>query len=131
MADAEDVFSETCGTRRVLDLLADKWTVLIVAALSPGPRRFGELRRKVEGISPKVLTQCMRRLEQDGLITRTPQATVPPQVQYALTELGRTLVEPLAALCRWAAEHLEAVEGARTRFSQRGAPAAPVVEPEE
>src|SRR5512141_527057 len=125
MADADDVFSEACGTRRVLDLLADKWTVLIVAALTPGSRRFGELRRKVEGISPKVLTQCMRRLEQDGLVTRTAHATVPPQVEYALSELGTTLVEPLSALCRWAAEHLEVVEAARARFVERSVQPTP------
>lgn len=113
MATPEDVFSEACGTRRVLDLLADKWTVLIVAALSGGERRYGELQRKVQGISAKVLTQALRRLERDGLVSRKPHATVPPRVEYALTALGRTLVEPLTALCSWAAVHLEEVEAAR------------------
>src|SRR5512147_1722292 len=106
MAVPEDVFNEACGTRRVLGLLADRWTVLIVSALSAGPLRYGALRRRVEGISAKVLTQALRRLERDGLLSRDARATVPPQVEYALSPLGRTLVEPLTGLCRWAAAHL-------------------------
>lgn len=115
MAVADDVFNQACGTRRVLGLLADKWTVLIVAALSPGPLRHGALRRRVQGISAKVMTQVLRRLERDGLVSRDARATVPPQVEYTLTALGRTLVDPLSGLCRWAAAHLEEVEEARGR----------------
>ncbi len=117
MASPEDVFHEACGTRRVLDLLADKWTVLLVAALTAGPRRWGELQRQVQGISAKVLADALRGLEEDGLVTRTAFPTVPPRVEYALTPRGRTLVDPLPALCRWAAAHLEEVEVARARFA--------------
>ncbi len=120
MANPDDVFNEACGTRRVLDLLADKWTVLLVAALTPGARRYGELQRQVQGISAKVLAGALRSLEEDGLVTRTAFPTVPPRVEYALTALGRTLVEPLTALCRWAAAHLEEVEAARSRFAGQG-----------
>ncbi len=120
MANPEDVFQEACGTRRVLDLLADKWTVLLVAALTPGPRRYGELQRQLQGISAKVLAEALRGLEEDGLVTRTAFPTVPPRVEYALTPLGGTLVEPLTALCRWAAAHLEEVEAARDRFAAQG-----------
>ncbi len=116
MAVPEDVFSEACGTRRVLGLVADKWTVLIVSALAAAPVRHGALRRRVEGISAKVLTQALRRLERDGLVSREARATVPPEVEYALTSLGRTLVEPLSGLCRWAAAHLEEVEAARAAW---------------
>jgi DNA-binding HxlR family transcriptional regulator len=119
MATADDVFSEACGTRRVLSLLADKWTVLVVAALTPGPRRFGELQRTIEGISAKVLTDCLRGLEQDGILVRTAFPTIPPKVEYALTPLGASLVEPLTALCRWAAAHLEEVEAARAQYAAR------------
>ncbi len=117
MATPEDVFNEACGTRRVLDLLADKWTVLLVAALTPGPRRYGELQRRLQGISAKVLAEALRGLEEDGLVTRTPFPTVPPRVEYALTPLGGTLIEPLTALCRGAAAHLEEVEAARAHFA--------------
>jgi DNA-binding HxlR family transcriptional regulator len=119
VATADDVFNEACGTRRVLSLLADKWTVLLVAALHPGPRRFGELQRRIEGISAKVLTDCLRGLEEDGLVVRTAFPTIPPKVEYALTPLGQSLVEPLTALCRWAAAHLEEVEVARSQFAAR------------
>jgi len=125
MATADDVFNEACGTRRVLDLLADKWTVLLVAALQGGVRRYAELQRQLQGISAKVLAQALRSLEEDGLVTRTAFPTVPPRVEYALTPLGRTLVEPLTALCRWAAAHLEEVEGARRRYADRAAAQSP------
>lgn len=119
MATPDDVFNEACGTRRVLDLLADKWTVLLVAALTHGPRRNGELQRQLQGISAKVLAESLRRLEQDGMVTRAAYPEVPPRVEYELTPLGRTLVEPLTALCRWAAAHLEEVESARARYAAR------------
>ena len=115
MATVADVFRVECGTRAVLDLLADKWTVLVVAALSTERRRYSEIRRQVEGISHKVLTQTLRALERDGLLTRTVHPVVPPMVEYELTPLGATLVEPLVALCAWAAEHLDVVEAARGR----------------
>lgn len=120
MATPDDVFNEACGTRRVLSLLADKWTVLLVAALTGGPRRNGELQRQLQVISAKVLAESLRSLEGDGLVTRTVFPEVPPRVEYALTPLGRTLVEPLTALCRWAAAHLQEVEAARARYAGQG-----------
>jgi DNA-binding HxlR family transcriptional regulator len=113
MATATDVFRAECGTRDVLGMLADKWTVLIVGALAGGPRRYGELKRHIEGVSFKVLTQSLRRLERDGLLTRTVHPVVPPMVEYALTPLGQSLIAPLTALCEWAAAHLADVQAAR------------------
>jgi DNA-binding HxlR family transcriptional regulator len=115
VAAVSDVFRAECGTRAVLDLLADKWTVLVVAALSTERRRYSQVKRQVEGISHKVLTQTLRALERDGLLSRTVHPVVPPKVEYELTPLGATLVEPLVALCAWAAEHLDEVEANRVR----------------
>ena len=112
-----DIFREACGTRAVLDLLADKWTVLVVASLAAGTKRSGELMRKIEGISPKMLTQTLRRLERDGLVSRTVYPVVPPRVEYVLTPLGATLIQPLTALCAWAYDHLDEVETARRESS--------------
>ena len=91
-------------TRCLLDLIADKWTVLLMSRLSHGAKRFTHIRREV-GVSQKVLTQTLRRLERSGLVLRTVFAEVPPRVEYSLTDLGRTLCEPLAILQRWADEH--------------------------
>jgi DNA-binding HxlR family transcriptional regulator len=121
MAQPEDVFNEFCGTRDVLDLLSDKWTILIVGALASGVMRYGQLKRKIGGISHKMLTQTIRRLERDGIVTRTVYPVVPPKVEYQLTPLGQTLIEPLTALCVWAAEHLPQVETAREEYEQRAA----------
>lgn len=108
-----DVYDPQCPTRQALDRIADKWTALIVGLLAQRPHRFGELRRGVRGISHKVLSQTLQSLERDGLVRRTPLATVPPMVEYALTELGRTLDEPLAGIRNWAERHIEAVQAAR------------------
>ena len=105
-----------CDSRRVLDLIADKWTTLVIYALGRfGTQRFGELGREVEGISQKMLTQTLRRLERDGLVRRKVYPEVPPRVEYALTELGQSLREPLCALCLWAEEHLPEMDAARER----------------
>ena len=93
-----DVYNEHCPTRIVLDRIADKWTVLIVGALEDKTKRFGELRREIGGVSQKMLTQTLRGLERDGLVARTIYASVPPKVEYSLTELGRTLVHSLEAI---------------------------------
>ncbi|WP_051872208.1 winged helix-turn-helix transcriptional regulator [Streptomyces sclerotialus] len=100
-ASRHDIYALLCPGRAVYELLANKWTGLAVTALEDGPRRFGELRRKLEGVSPKVLTQTLRRLEAHGLVSRTVHAEVPPRVEYELTELGRGALEPLAHLRRW------------------------------
>ena len=110
-----------CFIREVLDRVGDKWSVLIVARLGNGPRRFSELLRETEGISQRMLTLTLRSLERDGLLTRTVTPTVPPRVDYALTRLGRTLFDPLHALAAWAQQHRSAIGKARVRFdAQKG-----------
>lgn len=101
-----DPYRADCPTRRILDRIGDRWTVLIVVALWDGSARFSELLRRVEGISQKMLTQTLRGLERDGLVKRTVYPEVPVRVEYTLTEAGRTLREPLRALQEWAITHL-------------------------
>ncbi len=108
------VLKQDCGVQQVLDLVADKWTTLVVYLLSRGTKRYSELKREIEGVSQKMLTQTLRRMERDGLIARKIYPVVPPMVEYSLTPLGQTLTEPLKALCLWAEEHLPEVEKART-----------------
>jgi len=98
-----------------LELIADKWAVIVIFALMGGTHRSGELLRQITGISQKMLTQTLRKLERDGLVQRTVYAVVPPKVEYALTPLGETLVGPLNAMCRWAEEYYPAVQAARSR----------------
>jgi DNA-binding HxlR family transcriptional regulator len=107
-----DVLNQHCESRQALNRIADKWTCLIVYALIDGPRRHGELRRMVEGISQKMLTQTLRSMETDGLVNRTVIDVIPPHVEYGLTPLGQTLSEPLAAICRWAMDHLPEMQAA-------------------
>ena len=104
-----DVYAEFCPTRLILDRVADKWTTLIIGMLSAaeGPVRFSELRRKIAGISQKMLTQTLRGLERDGLVVRTVYPVIPPRVDYSLTPLGHKLEVPLNGLARWAEEHME------------------------
>jgi len=111
-----NVYAEKCPTRQALDRLADKWTALIVGLLGQRTHRFGELRRGIEGISHKVLSQNLQSLERDGLVLRKPIPTVPPTVEYSLTALGETLVEPLAAIRDWAERHIEQVEASRDAY---------------
>ena len=108
-----DVCLEQCGSRQVLDLIADKWAVIVIYVLARGTRRFGELQRTVAGVSQKMLTQTLRGLERDGLVERKVFPVIPPRVEYSLSPLGETLVEPLSALCRWAEDHYWEVERAR------------------
>ncbi|MBW5420839.1 transcriptional regulator [Streptomyces sp. BG9H] len=100
-ARPHDIYGLLCPGRAVYELLVHKWTGLAITALEDGPRRFGELRRKLEGVSPKALTQTLRRLEENGLVQRTVYAEVPPRVEYELTGLGRGALEPLAHLRTW------------------------------
>jgi DNA-binding HxlR family transcriptional regulator len=115
---APDPYSSQCPSRTVLDRVGDRWTVLVVGSLSSGPLRFSELARRIEGVSQKMLTQTLRGLERDGLVTRTVHAEVPPRVEYALTEVGATLTGPLAALDAWACEHLPAILDSRARYDE-------------
>ena len=110
---APNVLDQHCESRQALDRIADKWTCLIVYALVDGPRRHGELRRAIDGISQKMLTQTLRSMEADGLVHRTVLDRVPPAVEYRLTPLGETLKDPLVAICRWAMEHLPELQAAR------------------
>jgi DNA-binding HxlR family transcriptional regulator len=105
------------GAGRVgLDRLADRWSALLLAALEPEPLRFAELRSRTNGISEKMLTHTLRSLERDGLVNRHDHGTVPPRVEYSLTTLGRSLLEPLAAICAWNRQHSNDVTTARTRY---------------
>ncbi|HVZ52188.1 MAG TPA: helix-turn-helix domain-containing protein [Pseudolabrys sp.] len=100
----------------VLSRVGDKWTVLVVATLGDGSKRFSELRRALGSISQRMLTLTLRALERDGLVTRTVFPTVPPRVDYALTELGRSLLDPVNALSLWARKNRPCIEDARARF---------------
>lgn len=109
------VLKAQCPSRVVLDRIADKWTALIIQVLAGGPRRYGALQREIGGISQKMLTQTLRGLERDGLVFRKAYPVVPPKVEYSLTRLGRTLIDPLHALCRWSEKHLPELQANRSR----------------
>ncbi|WP_457113149.1 winged helix-turn-helix transcriptional regulator [Marmoricola sp. URHA0025 HA25] len=115
------VFARDCASRVVLDRIGDRWTVLIVVALSDGRLRFSQLRAVIEGITPKVLTQTLRALERDGLVTRTVFAEVPPRVEYELTDLGRDLCAPIEAIRAWAEDHAGRIVANRERHEARSA----------
>jgi DNA-binding HxlR family transcriptional regulator len=111
-----DVFLADCPARLAVEIIADRWAVVAIYALSRGPRRHGELGELIGGVSRKMLTQTLRRLERHGLVTRTAFNEVPLRVVYELTPLGRGLIEPIAALTRWAEENGEEVLAAQDRF---------------
>lgn len=121
MALPADPYNANCRSRQVIDRIGDRWTVLILGALAGGPQRFTELARRIQGISQKMLTQTLRGLERDGMVTRSVHATVPVRVDYELTDLGRTLTAPIAALEAWARDHLHDVVAARERYDVRAA----------
>ncbi|HEY5704083.1 MAG TPA: helix-turn-helix domain-containing protein [Terrimicrobiaceae bacterium] len=125
-ASGPSVLNPECDSRKVLDRIADKWTALIIHVLSSGTKRHNELRRQISGISQKMLTQTLRSLENDGIVRRKIYPVVPPMVEYSLTPLGRSLIEPLEAICRWAEKHLPELEAARARSrstkAARGSP---------
>lgn len=105
-----------CGIRDVLDRVGDKWSVLVVVELASGTRRFRELQRAIDGISQRMLTLTLRRLERDGLVERTVYPTVPPQVTYELTDSGRSLTHLVKALAEWSIEQRPAIAAARRRY---------------
>lgn len=115
-----NVFDGNCPTRQVLDRIADKWTVLIIRRLSDGTLRFAQLRRAVDGISQKVLTSTLRGLERDGLVSRRIYASVPPRVEYSLTDLGRSLSDLVERICGWAEANIEQVQDARAIYDRAG-----------
>lgn len=112
-------FSAGCACRTLFDEIADKWSMMILTVLDPAPHRFNELKRSLEGVSQKSLTQSLRRLERNGLISRTVLDTSPVTVRYALTDLGRSLLPPFKALYAWTWESLSEVETARARYDAR------------
>lgn len=121
---AYDVYEECCPTRLVLERLADKWALLLLDRLRAGPARFNALKRDIRRISQKVLTQTLRKLERDGLISRQVFATVPVTVEYALTPLGSTLTQTVSVLTHWAEHNMAAVLAAQAAFDAEAASAA-------
>ena len=112
---------QTVGCKNVapvLNRVGDKWSMLIVMILSHGPKRFSELKRAIDGISQRMLTLSLRGLERDGLLTRTVTPSIPPRVDYELTELGVSLREPVKALGDWAIEHIGCIRAAQERFDK-------------
>jgi DNA-binding HxlR family transcriptional regulator len=105
-----------CELRDVLDRVGDKWSVLVMALLAGGPRRYSELRRAIDGISQRMLTLTLRALERDGLVTRTVTPTTPPRVDYALTDVGHSLADTVGELLRWAEHHRPYIAESRHRY---------------
>ena len=113
-----DVYSENCPTRQALNVIADKWSALIITLLGTRVHRFNELRRTIGGISAKVLAERLRDLERDGIVYRTVYESVPPSVEYGLTPLGKTLHTPLDAVTHWAERHLRGIAAARVTYDR-------------
>lgn len=114
--------TDACRTRVVLDIVGDKWSLLVVRQLRNGPRRFTQLKKAVDGISQRMLTVTLRSLERDGVLTRTVHEVMPPHVSYELTEMGVTLREVTAPLLEWSVAHLARIDDARAVYDDRTAP---------
>ncbi|MFC5740948.1 winged helix-turn-helix transcriptional regulator [Dyella tabacisoli] len=114
-----DVFNPSCPARAVLEILAEKWALLVVHRLVAGPARTSELRRQIGGISEKMLIQTLRRLERSGFVTRLAYAEVPPRVEYSLTPLGASLSGPITMLDHWVEGHLQDITKAQHDFDNR------------
>ena len=117
--EAEEGAANCKALGQILDRIADKWTIMVVGVLSHGPMRFNALQRSIPGISHRMLTLTLRGLERDGLIKRTAFATIPPRVDYELTEAGHSLTEPLTALASWARSRQRYIETARREYDER------------
>ena len=113
-----DVYDRSCPSRQLLDRIGDTWSMLVVVALADGSLRYSELAARVDGVSPKMLTQTLRGLERDGLISRTVHPVVPPRVDYALTELGKSLYSLVEGLEKWAESHIDDVQAARSLYDE-------------
>jgi DNA-binding HxlR family transcriptional regulator len=120
---------DACRAREVLELVADKWSLYTVARLSEGPLRFTELKRSIDGISQRMLTVTLRRLERDGVLVRTVHQVMPPNVSYRLTELGTTLLHATAPLVAWSVDHLDEIDAARAKYDRRTAVPGTVLDP--
>lgn len=116
--EAIGVDTATCELRDVLDRVGDKWSVLVMALLGTGPKRYSELQRAIDGISQRMLTLTLRSLERDGLVARTVTPTSPPRVDYELTPVGETLSTEVSSLMQWAERHREYVAAARIRYDE-------------
>ena len=114
-----EVFTLNCPTQQVLDVIANKWSVIVLYCLAYGPRRYSEIQQRVDGISQKGLTQTLRRLERNGLVKRNVLSRRPMSVEYSLTALGETLLEPLQAIASWSREHFSEVAIAQTDYDQQ------------
>ncbi|MGH3347702.1 MAG: winged helix-turn-helix transcriptional regulator [Nocardioides sp.] len=114
-----DPFDPRCPSRRVIDRIGDRWSVLVILVLKNGTQRYGDLARTIGGVSQKMLTQTLRGLERDGIVTRTVYAEVPPKVEYDLTDLGRSLLGPVESLTEWATTHMGEVGKARAGYDRR------------
>ncbi|WP_302480020.1 winged helix-turn-helix transcriptional regulator [Sphingomonas bacterium] len=119
IGDPRGPFAATCPTRHLLDQVADKWSMLALIAIAVAPRRFNALKREIEGISQKVLTQTLRRLERNGLISRTVEPTVPVSVTYAITPLGRSLATMMEEVRIWSVANIGDVLAAQSGYDQR------------
>jgi DNA-binding HxlR family transcriptional regulator len=117
--------AECPAVREVLNRVGDKWSVQVVGLLGDGTKRFSELRRSIEGISQRMLTLTLKGLERDGLVTRTVYPTIPPRVEYGLTKLGRSLLTPITALGKWAAQNRQKIHAARSDYDTRHVVARP------
>ncbi len=113
-----NVYNKNCPTRLVLDRIADKWTVLVIGALATETKRFGQLKRELDGVSQKMLTQTLRGLERDGIVHREVYPTVPPKVEYSLTDLGKTLVTLVTEVRQWSESHIEQVQTAQQHYDR-------------
>ena len=112
------ILKDTRKVGRVLARVGDKWSVFVIVVLLPGPRRFNDVKRSINGISQQMLTRTLRGLERDGIVARTIRKASPPQVEYALTPLGQSLSDPVLALSKWACDHIEQVDAAQSRFDE-------------
>jgi DNA-binding HxlR family transcriptional regulator len=119
-APRPDPYAAGCPTRLLLDRIGDKWTVLVLSLIRNEPQHFNALRRSIEGLTQKMLSQTLKALERDGLITRTVLPTTPVSVEYAITPLGRTLAATLDGLTRWARDHIGEVAAAQRRYDRQG-----------
>lgn len=122
-----DVFNANCPSRTVVEILSDKWAMLLLWSLAREPLRFGELRRRLDGVTQKMLTQTLRSLERNGLVSRTVYPTTPPSVEYALLPLGQSVSGIAQQMCLWAEEHIVEVISARQAYDKAAAPPAGAV----
>lgn len=116
---AYNAYVAECPSRQVLDAISDKWVTLVLTALADGPQRYTDLSRRIAGVSQKMLTQTLRRLERDGLLTRTITPAVPVRVDYQLTSLGETILPVVAAIKQWSEAHIDEIHAARANYEQQ------------